>query len=514
VFQTPTTGSRQTLALIEFMEQIAGVLINREFNPDRMHELSNLFEINGLELVDTYSFSGDYLFYEEGSFNHPFIDIIILNKVTFAFCSSPEITNSMNLEKASFNNSVGLFIIDEGAGLVITRLSENSEDKCNFVKIHYEIKQAYLNGFETQIESGYDCLHSILLYVGGISDLKELNGISTLRYSITNTTPKLSDSDIEFNKEYLKKLSSNTHPDGPNNSLRNDHQFDKFDVFTKLGSSEQTVVLEQLNELLERSIDSVLISYVLIVSLFHHDTKTRTIASKVFENSASKELQQHISTVWNNNYRRDQMINSANKILEHEEVELGEALCMFQVIRRNFFNVKPASGYNLYLDGKDGEIQNLFNSFTKKLVTLPDTFRLLTHVNYVNISKERNLRLDQIVASLSLLPKLEILKMDEIGLDHFPLALFNFKDLKRLTLNNNKITAIPNNGKFEKLEILEIANCNIEELDLCIAPNLRELCGVNEVTLARMSILNMPPNLTLSMGNSFKLQMNKSNHYA
>lgn len=490
----------------------SGIVIDKKFNKENIDSFSNRFDFDKLE------YNRDVQLDESLNinFDEQYLDFYTTENSTIVFCASPDLGDRMNLEKASYKGKSGFFMVDETSMNMMATLFENMEAKCQYTEIHNEVKQAFKKDFEGSLKDGFQTALDVISYVTGL-DFHKLDNISLMRFNLTSGDIKLSNFDSDLNNSYQKFTQDNMDVKLDDNTLKKSKAYnsqEKFKIFRNLVSTDNEVVKAQIESLNTYGVDNITLNYILMVMLFHHDRTVKNVARKVFKSQASESLQEHIKEKWESKFVREQTVNQ-NKLLEHEEINVGECLCIRQVLRKNYFDLNPPkTGYNLYLDGRGGNIQDVFDSCNIPLTEFPDTFELLQHVKYVKLYKEKFFDFPSVIGKICQLPELEVLRLEEMNIENFPLEIFNLKSLKRLSIDRTEIKTIPNKGILPNLEVLQINNCSIDFLDLSMFPNIKQIDGLAEWTLERMDIINNPNDkLHIRCGVGFSTTLSTQEHY-
>lgn len=475
----------------------SGIAISKKYDESNLSDLCFRFGLNRLEFREEVPYEKSLTI----NFEDTYLDILFLPESTLLFCSSPNIGDGCDIEKASFKEKTCFYCVDETSMTMMTSIYNNCEHICQYTEIHNEVKQSYLEKFKTNSQDGTNLAAEAIEYVTG-QNFWQLDNIKLRRYYISNKKSEPSIEAVKFEQEYQSfinpKEKSDNHKkkrisDKPNN--------DKLKIFQTLISNDKDVVLKELERLNNIGFDKIILNYIMVVSLYHYDKDIRRISRKIFRTYGSVGLVGNIKSKWEAKFTKKQAINR-NRLLEHNEINVGECMCMWQVMRRNYFDQYPATEYNLYLDGRGGVIGEVFNCFTKLLTELPDTFELLKHVTIVNLNKEPNLNVNQILTSLKSLPNLKTLKLDAIELTEFPEQIWDLKTLERLSLRENKFTSIPNNNSLPNLRSLEVVDCVLDLIDCKPFPKLEKI-EIAKWTYERMDILNSPRRVQVTSGRMF-----------
>ena len=489
-------------------KNFSGIAISKPYKDNNLNEFCLRFGLNKL-IYRKDVLLGQSL---DINFEDRYLDLLFLENSTLAFCSSPDIGDSCDIEKSSFNEKSCFFYLDEASGIVMTSIFTNCVQNCYVVKINNELKQSYIKNFSTNLDVNLSLVLETIKYVTG-ENLFELDNLILKRFDITNSKvyPTTFES-LKFKSAY----DDFTNPPIPKEALisknivKNDNQ-NKFDIFRRLGSPENKIVADELERLDIQGFNGIILNFIMIVSLFHYDKHIRRKGEIIFRNYASESLIENLNLKWESKFLKSQSINK-NKLLEHNEINVGECLCMWQLIRKNYFNRFPATGYNLYLDGKKGVIGEVFNSSTNLLRELPDTFALLKHVTYVKLSKEKKLNIQKIMKSLQTLENLKTLKLAEVGLISLPDEIWEFQNLERLDISGNKISSISSNKKLSNLKELEIYNCEVKVCDCKSFPKIESI-EITEWTFNRIDILNIPHKVKIRYSDKFYKILEPGNYY-
>jgi len=400
----------------------SGIVIDKKFDKENIDSFSNRFDFDKLEYCKDVQLDESLNI----NFEKPYIDFYTTESSTIVFCSSPDLGDRMNLEKASYEGKAGFFMVDENSMNMMATLFENMEAKCQYTEIHNEVKQAFKKDFASSLKDGFQTALDVISYVTGL-DFHKLDNISLMRFNVTSGDIKLSNFDTDFNNSYQKITQDNLDIEPDVNTLKKSKDYnsqEKFNIFKNLVSTDNEVVKTQIENLNTYGVDNITLNYILMVSLFHHDKTVKNVARKVFNSQASESLQGHIKEKWESKFAKEQTVNQ-NKLLEHDDINIGECLCIRQVLRKNYFDLNPPkSGYNLYLDGRGGNIQDVFDTCTTPLTELPDTFELLQHVKYVKLYKEKFNDFSSVIKMICQLPKLEVLRLEKMNIEEFPLEIF------------------------------------------------------------------------------------------
>lgn len=487
----------------------SGIVIDKKFDKKNIDSFSNRFDFDKLMFDKEVQYEKSL----QINFDEQYLDFYTTENATIVFCSSPDLGDRMNIEKASYNSKAGFFLVDETSMTMMATLFENVEAKCQYSEINNEIKQAYKKDFETKLKDGFQTALDVFKYVTGL-DFFKIDSITLNRFKVISGEITLTNIDTEFTTAYNKYIEEDIDNIEEDNSIKKNRKFDtseKFIVFKNLSSLDNEVVKSQIEELNNTGVDTITINYILMVSLFHHDKTIRALARKVFKKQGSEHLQAHIKECWERKFLKEQTINR-NKLLEHEEINKGESLSLRQVLRKNYFTVYPASGYNLYTDGRGADIGEVFDSFIFTLKELPDTFELLEHVTYINLVKEKQLNFKQVIDKIVKLPSVKTLKLEQIGLDYFPVEIFKLQNLERLVISRNDIKDIPNVGILPELKVLEIQDCKIEYIDLKMFPQIEQI-WMAKWRLERIDLLNIPRPLKITTGAMYNEIIDIKNHF-
>lgn len=485
----------------------SGIAISKNYNESTLNDLCNRIGLNKIEFRENVSYEKCLNI----NFEDTYLDILFLPESTLIFCSSPDIGDRCDLERASLNSKACFFCVDETSMTMMTSVYENCENICQYTEIHNDIKQSYLEKFESKSKDGTNLAADAILYVTKQS-FWDLDNITLKRYDLTNKKAEQSNQSKLFDKEYQNFTTPKENKSNlKKKQINNQPNADKLEIFQRLCSIDKEVVSNELERLDNLGFSSIVLNYIMIVSLYHYDKDIRRISRKIFRTYGSEDLVESIKSKWETKFLKKQSINR-NKLLDHKEIDVGESMCMWQVMRKNYFEHYPATEYNLYLDGRGGVIGEVFNCFTKLLTELPDTFELLKHVTIVNLNKEPNLNLSHIFSRLKSLPNLKTLKLDAIGLTDFPQQIWDLKTLERLSLRENKFTSIPQNGSLPNLKSLEVVDCVIDLIDCNQFPNIEKI-EVPKWTFERMDILNVPRKVKITSGRMFTEYIEEGNYY-
>lgn len=485
----------------------SGVAISKTYSKSSLDDLCFRLGLNKLEFREIVPFEKCLNI----NFDDTYIDIYFAQNATLVFCSSPDIGHSCDIEKASFKQKTCFFCVEETAMTMITSIFENCDNICQYTEINHEIKQSYLDNFPTNFKDGTDLAIHAIEFVTGLR-FGDLDSLKFQRFNISREKVVPNFECQKFEKEYLEFLNpKENEPSVKRRIINNKPNNDKLSIFEKLVSLDTEVVKKELEMLNNEGFDSIILNYIMIVSLFHYNKEIRRLAQKIFRTFASDSIKENIETKWEANFLKSQSI-SRNKLLEHPDINVGECMCMFQVLRKNYFEYYPATEYNLYLDGRGGVIGDVFESYTKLITELPDTFMLLKHVTIVNLSNEPNLNLPQILTMLTHLPNLRTLRLEGLALEIFPEQIWKLKTLIRLSLKKNKFTSIPNHDKLPNLKSIEIVDCPIDLVDCIPFANL-EIIEVDKKAFERMDIINAPRKLKVTSGRLFTSYVEPGNYY-
>jgi len=145
----------------------------------------------------------------------------------------------------------------------------------------------------------------------------------------------------------------------------------------------------------------------------------------------------------------------------------------------------------------------------KELSSLPDSFRFLSQVEFLDASenlltelpdwisewhslKELNVKNNQIVSIPKSIHQIEGLRKIDLshnGLDHIPLSILGLKTLEELDLSHNEINQIPDEVGY--LQGLELLNLSYNPVENC-PESLGDLQSLTELNLSHATLTQFP----------------------
>lgn len=280
-------------------------------------------------------------------------------------------------------------------------------------------------------------------------------------------------------------------------------------IFNALISEDDLLVQESVNDLTECDINNYVLSYILNLSCFHRDSKVRKAAKKQLEKYAPPDLLSQVKENWKDSYLKNQeYIHKA--LYENPAIDSAEFLIFSQVIRRNYFLVKPKTGMISYASMRYGdEIENIFDCYQVQLEKISDKIGKLKHITVVNFRKQPKLDVSDTIEKLSMLPNLKFLQIADSELTEIPDSIENLVNLKTLIIEMNPITQFPKAITFPNIEKLDIKGTNIRTIDINQFPSLKELWLDGKSRLDTMTFQNVTHDFVATSGKLFSETIHK-----
>ncbi|MEY1637923.1 hypothetical protein [Tenuifilum osseticum] len=276
------------------------------------------------------------------------------------------------------------------------------------------------------------------------------------------------------------------------------------EIFDLLISEDDSIVINCLNRLNESVINKPILSYILNLANFHRDSKIRKLAQNLFEKSAPTDLILKVKENWKSSYLKNQEYYR-KELFEHSSIDLGEYLVFAQVIRKNYYLVKPKVGMISYAFMRYGdEIENIFDCYQVKIEKLPRKIVKLQHLSVVNFRQQDKLDLEDTIELLSQLKNLRFLQIGQSKLSTLPISLSKLERLEQLIIDVNPINSIDNKIVLPHLKKLDIKSTQIKQLDLSQFPALEELWIDDEKTLNSFHFKNVKKPFIATSGQYFK----------
>ncbi|PSL28229.1 leucine-rich repeat domain-containing protein [Chitinophaga ginsengisoli] len=246
-------------------------------------------------------------------------------------------------------------------------------------------------------------------------------------------------------------------------------------IFDMLISEDDSSVLATVNNLTEKDINNFVLAYILNLTYFHRDAKVRKAARKQFEKYAPADLLAQLNEHWKDKYLKSQ--DYFHKTLyEHPAIDPAEYIVFSQVIRRNYFLVKPKPGMIAYLSIPYGdEIENIYSDGQVETERVSDKISKLKHITVAMFSQQSKLDISDTIEKLSQLPNLQYLQIARSQLKELPASIAQLGRLKTLVIDHNPISEIPKDVIFPNVEKLNITRTNISTIDIHQFPALKEL---------------------------------------
>ena len=249
-------------------------------------------------------------------------------------------------------------------------------------------------------------------------------------------------------------------------------------LFNQLLSEEVNEVLGALSEITEPQINTHTITYILVLTRFHVDTRVRREAKKLLKTYSSESLWNQVESAWDDKHRNIQGYHEKKEYYEHPDLDSVQYFLFAYVNRRNFFSLRPVKGmYNVYSSStanKD-EIQNVFECYGDTVNKIPKKIRSLDHIKVAKFNSTINLDLFDAVEHLSFLPNLHNLVLFATKFENLPNNINNLSNLQNLELYENKLGFLPQDMYLPQLNYLGIQYNSITELNFDSFPNLSKL---------------------------------------
>lgn len=274
-------------------------------------------------------------------------------------------------------------------------------------------------------------------------------------------------------------------------------------------SEDDKVVLSELNSISENGTNNIITSYLQNLAYFHRDKKVRNNARQLIEQYLPQETINFLDQEFTKTSFKKQEYYY-KWLVYHEKLVVGEYSLLASVIRRNYFKKYQATGYNLYMDGRDNDIRNALN-ISLPLDSMPDKIKYLDYIDYVDIGLQINLDLSDLFEKLSLLPKLRTLILRQSNIESMPIEIYKLQTLERLCVYRNPLKMFSSEGVFSNLKELDISETEITELNLKSFPQLETLRVSGKEQFYRIRLFNICRNLTVTSGKYYSETLPKSN---
>lgn len=281
------------------------------------------------------------------------------------------------------------------------------------------------------------------------------------------------------------------------------------EIFDFLISEDDAIVINCLNRLNESEINKPILSYILNLANFHRDSKIRKLAQNLFEKFAPADLILKVKVNWKASYLKNQEYYR-KELFEHSSIDSGEYLVFSQVIRKNYYLIKPKVGMIPYASIRYGdEIENIFDCYQVKIEKLPRKIVKLQYLSVVNFRQQNKLDLEDTLGLLAQLKNLRFLQIGQSELSALPLSLSKLERLEQLIIDRNPISSINNKIVLPNLKKLDIISTQIRQLDLSQFPALEELWIDDEKTLNSFNFKNIKKPFIATSGKFFKRTIEK-----
>ena len=278
-------------------------------------------------------------------------------------------------------------------------------------------------------------------------------------------------------------------------------------IFFDLTSENDEAVLNSLNELNTQDLNETVLAYLLNLSYFHRDSKVKRTSKKLFTSLAPDDLVEQSKSNWKANYLKHQEYYHKG-IYEHPSIDSAEYLLFAQVIRKNFFQVKPKSGMAPYSSMRYGdEIENIFDCYQVQIEKIPSRIEHLQHITVANFRKQPKLKVVDTIEKLSKLNNLKFLQLADSELTELPIELSKLNKLEQLIIDMNPLTNIPPQIILPNLKKLDIKSTQIRSIDLSQFPNLDELWIDGEKVLKEMKFKNVNKPFIATSGKFFSKEI-------
>lgn len=194
--------------------------------------------------------------------------------------------------------------------------------------------------------------------------------------------------------------------------------------------------------------------------------------SQVFYSNSNGILEINLSLNVDSNYSLIRKLLSDTSSKNSKYISLSGSLSLL-----------PENIYELYW------IEGIDLNFSKPLV-IKKEFSNFKNLKRIMVFSEIS-TIDENV----ILPKLELFWAISTNLNKFPLAIFNWKNIKEINLQGGNFKSIPPGiESLTSLEVLNLSNNNIEHLPIGLwkLTNLKSLCLIdNRLTIISDSVCNL-----------------------
>ncbi len=166
------------------------------------------------------------------NYQHEYLDILFLKTGTFIFGSNPSVLDKLNTKRNSFQNSVGIFSIEETSMVYMVDYYENTKQLISFVEHNGEKISENIENITIEYSDGFDLTVKLIKKILD-KDFYELEpDLKLYRYKFSNNLPILKNED----EIWVASYSSATE-------LKNEKDYE----FTNIRKFKNGVSIAELN---------------------------------------------------------------------------------------------------------------------------------------------------------------------------------------------------------------------------------------------------------------------------